>query len=812
MEAEMNNEELKELCLSLLQADTEAEVIQILQSTGLWGDPTLWRYYGDREDNFSVIGNQQSRPEAALVEKVVNAVDAVLMNECWLTGISPENPGAPRSMHEAVALYFAGDVSRSETLGHIENWGDTKRTEVSRLITLAASGARAASDGVTNPCFTISDAGEGQTPRSMPVTLLSLDKKNKLRIQFVQGKFHMGGTGTFRFCGQQSGRNNLQLIVSKRNPIIAQQEGGNASKDLWGFTIVRREDPGDGKRSSVYKYLAPGGNILSFEAEPLPLLPSEYPKQFGKDLSWGMYIKLYEYNMQGLKTNIVFDLYNALSLLLPNIALPVRFYERRKGYAGHSFETTLSGLSVRLDEDKYKNLESGFPSSSSFVCLGQQMTALLFVFKKGQAGNYRRNEGVILTVNGQTHGYIPASFFEKDTIGMGYLQDSILVIVDCSNIHDRYKEQLFMNSRDRLCTCPLRTEIEASIAKLVREHPGLRKLKEQRRKEEIEGKLHDSKPLVDIVSKILKNSPALSKLFSTGSQIPNPFSLEETFVGTVYEGKRYPTYFKLKHAKDTTFVKHCPVNWRFRVQFETDAVNNYFDRDIDRGEFTLMVNGKIINDFVLNLWEGIASVTVTLPSHAKPGDQIKYEALVKDETRWEPFKNLFEVLVTAEEEHGKGTGKPKDHIGDDEGEIIKTKPSALALPEVIEVSKDEWENHNFDKFSALKVISVGERCYDFYINVDNIYLQTELKLTKIEPELLNARFKYGMVLIGMALLKEKDNITKKDDDPETATSIYEQIELFTKALSPILLPMISSLSMLGVDDIKPVTETLVEAV
>ena len=198
----MNNEELKELCLSLLQADTEAEVIQILQSTGLWGDPTLWRYYGDREDNFSVIGNQQSRPEAALVEKVVNAVDAVLMNECWLTGISPENPGAPRSIHEAVALYFAGNASRSETLGHIENWGDPRRTEVSRLITLVASGARAASDGGANPCFTISDAGEGQTPRSMPVTLLSLDKKNKLRIQFVQGKFNMGGTGVLQFCGR----------------------------------------------------------------------------------------------------------------------------------------------------------------------------------------------------------------------------------------------------------------------------------------------------------------------------------------------------------------------------------------------------------------------------------------------------------------------------------------------------------------------------------------------------------------------------------------------------------------------------------
>src|SRR4030042_59431 len=112
----MANEDLKKLCLSTLHADTEAEVIEILQNKGLWDDPKLWRYYGDKEDNFSIIGNQQSRPEAALVEKVVNAVDAMLMNECWLRDMSPEDPNAPKSIHEAVALYFMGDANKSDTL------------------------------------------------------------------------------------------------------------------------------------------------------------------------------------------------------------------------------------------------------------------------------------------------------------------------------------------------------------------------------------------------------------------------------------------------------------------------------------------------------------------------------------------------------------------------------------------------------------------------------------------------------------------------------------------------------------------------
>ena len=169
----MNNEELNQLCLSLLHADTETEVIQLLHKKGFWDDTKLWRYYGDMDGNYSIIGSQQSRPEAALVEKIINSVDALLMNECWLAGVSPEDSSAPRSIHEAVALYFGGNAKKVDTLGYIGYWDDKKRTEVSRFATLAATGS------TKNLCFTIADAGEGQTPNSMPTTILSLNKKNK---------------------------------------------------------------------------------------------------------------------------------------------------------------------------------------------------------------------------------------------------------------------------------------------------------------------------------------------------------------------------------------------------------------------------------------------------------------------------------------------------------------------------------------------------------------------------------------------------------------------------------------------------------
>ena len=72
--------------------------------------------------------------------------------------------------------------------------------------------------------------------------------------------------------------------------------------------------------------------------------------------------------------------------------------------------------------------------------------------------------------------------------------------------------------------------------------------------------------------------------------------------------------------------------------------------------------------------------------------------------------------------------------------------------------------------------------------------------TKIEPKLLEARFKFGMVLLGMSLLNF-DNISKKDTSQENdSTSIYEKITIFSRAISPILLPMISSLGDLEMED------------
>jgi hypothetical protein len=86
-----------DLCTRLLKAEQEEEVEGILASCG-YGleNESAWQPLGGMENNFSTVGNQQTEPTGALVEKIINGIDAILMAECFARGIDPESGEAPK--------------------------------------------------------------------------------------------------------------------------------------------------------------------------------------------------------------------------------------------------------------------------------------------------------------------------------------------------------------------------------------------------------------------------------------------------------------------------------------------------------------------------------------------------------------------------------------------------------------------------------------------------------------------------------------------------------------------------------------------
>ena len=133
----MNNEDCKRLCEALLRADSEDVVIDLLHTAEYWDRPELWRHYGDVENDWGQGGNQQSLAEAALAEKIVNSVDARLINKCRMSGIDPTGADAPKSVRSAVARFYENSKGEKiATGGLIEDWSDADTRKIAEEITL----------------------------------------------------------------------------------------------------------------------------------------------------------------------------------------------------------------------------------------------------------------------------------------------------------------------------------------------------------------------------------------------------------------------------------------------------------------------------------------------------------------------------------------------------------------------------------------------------------------------------------------------------------------------------------------------------
>jgi hypothetical protein len=824
----MTNGQIRDLCLTLLRAETESEVIEVLKTAGYWENPAAWRYYGDVENNWGQSGNQQSLAEAALAEKLVNSVDARLINECFLRGIDPQSDKAPRSITEAVARFFEGETGKKQTSGLIENWTDDRIREVAQGITLTATGTRPTLN------LTIADVGEGQSPRRLPKTILSLNRANKMYIPFVQGQFNQGGTGALRFCGTR----NLQLVISRRNPTLLGPDPDEHDKE-WGFTLVRRErasESTDGRRNSIFTFLAPvgvgneheprHGDVLSFTAAAMPIFPDDNVS-YGREASFGTAIKLYEYQYIGERSNIIFGkrvILRRLELLLPEIALPVRLYEFRQNAAGKvlpkgSRETTLVGLRRRLIDNP--NVEDGFPIQLNFSPEGEKLIAEVYVFKPegterdtdddeddgkdrkklGGIKSYRKREGVVFVRNGQTQGHLPRDFFKRDSLKLKPLAEDMLVFVDCNQMSDDVREDLFMPSRDRLTDNAFKAELVDGLDQALKADEALKQLRNKRQQERISEQLRDDRPLTDVLQSLIKSSPNLTQLLQLGQRLSAPFNTTQVTSSAEKEfrGELYPTFFKIKNIEYGQLYKRgAPINQRMKFTFETDARDDYFLRRIERGDFSLVYIGKKgkqrDSSYIgPSLKRGIATVMANLPEDAEVGDVIKYIARTDDAHG--KFENSIEVTVKpAVESHSGGTGtrKPPQNKPGDEREI----PRQLSTPKIERVYREDWEKQKppFDEYTALRVEVTGyegedeNEVYEFRINMDNMPLLNEIKQRRIDDGPARNQFLYGNVLIGLSMLLQHKQSPTKDAESK---SIEARIEETTRALAPFMLALTS---------------------
>lgn len=586
-----------ELFQSFFSSNTEKEMDQALVRAETDKNIALtWHPLGGNDNNFGVIENQQSSPIAALIEKVTNSIDAILLKKCIECGIDPKSDASPRSMEEAIKLFFL----REQPSWHLGEFRQKQAEEIQIL----ADGPK------FNTSLTIYDNGEGQHPEDFERTFLSLLRGNKNEIHFVQGKYNMGGTGALVFCGEK----RYQLIGSRRFD----------KKGDFGFTLIRRHPltPTEAhtKKNTWYEYLKIDSEIPKFSIETLEL------KLRGRQFITGTIVKLINYDLpSGSRSVISRDLNQSINEFLFDPALPIYTIDREERYPDDkNLSRELFGLKRRLEQDESKYVEQHFSVEDNHQEIGKTKVTC-YVFRNKIEGKdvketrasierefFKNDMAVLFALNGQVHGHYTNEFITR-TLKMPLLKNHLLIHVDCTHMNLDFRNELFMASRDRLKEGEKSRQLRALVGAMLEKS----KLKEiyKKRKDSITIGAGDTGDLLRSLSKTLPiNSDLLNLIKETfklelnkpnpgtsskgknskGSEVEsnkeaptdgpdNPKPPKPTFVG-----KRFPSFFKLKtQGSESHPAAQIPIGGKRAIKFYTDVEDQYFDRTEDPGELRL---------------------------------------------------------------------------------------------------------------------------------------------------------------------------------------------------------------------------------
>ena len=571
----------KKILFDLYNAPDADSLYNTVVSYGL-DSPNYWKPYGANFNNTGTFENQQSSPENALVEKLTNSIDAILMKECMVRGIDPKDKtdaNVPQTINAATKLFFNVDN------GKWENIIASDRNKIAQDIQIILTEDR------KTPNVAIYDNGEGQNPSNFENTFLSIARGNKNDVPFVQGKYNMGSTGSLVFCGE---KHRYQMIISRRNPNL------NDSDGLIGFTLVRRhiltpeEEPK--YKLTWYEYLVIEDKIPSINETTLDL-------GLNKTLfSSGSVVKLYSYQLTR-PSDATLDLWRELNPLLFETALPILIYENR-GFGGHSSTKPMLENRTRLALDSNEHIE--FQKSFQINVFNSNIPIQVYIFnRKTKNTEFTLGKSVIYTLNGQTQGSETKSFISQD-LGFRNLREYMLVCVDCSQIGTTARQELFMASRDRLKQGKFYTELRQSIIDLLSNDTHLRQ-KEQEYKGRAFKETGEDKDMVQSLFSKLKSNQDIKKMFSGNNgafsfftkKVKRPVPPEQHKDEKKKESKklkRYPTILKIKGFEKSSedFVKVIRKGGKGKIILETDVENTFLSRSDDAGsiEITTLDFGK----------------------------------------------------------------------------------------------------------------------------------------------------------------------------------------------------------------------------
>ena len=729
---------MRQLFDKLYFAQTENDVDKTINAHPDIFKPENWHPLGGSDNNFGVIENQQSAPIAALIEKITNSIDAVLMKKCLETGLDPKSTQAPKSMEEARTVFFLNH--RDWDLAGLRN-------QQAKSIQILADGPR------RNTSLIIYDDGEGQHPEEFENTFLSLLRGNKNEIRFVQGKYNMGGSGAIVFCGKK----RYQLIGSKRYDNTGE----------FGFTLIREHPLSQAekavKKNTWYEYLKIDGKIPAFQADRQNL--SLYNRPF----TTGTIIKLYSYDLPSGISDISRDLNQSINEYLFEPVLPVYTIEKEERYPQSSLRRGLYGLKRRLEQEDSKYVEKSFSVDFNDALFGK-MKVTCYVFRTKinnrsvketkdtiQREFFKNRMSVLFSVNGQVHGHYTSEFITR-SLKLNILKEYLLIHVDCTNMNYDFRKELFMASRDRLKSGEETRALRNFLAEKLVKDGRLVEIQKQR-KDSIAVESEDTKDLLKSFAQNFSRNEELLKLLeqtlnldlrpkgkqkgNTNNSTPKKQSKKEQ---KPFNPQRFPAFFKRRMSgKSDKEVVMIPLGGEKTILFDTDVENNYFDRIEEPGELNIAILDFKTNDTEggdapgkVDRIEDVFNVQKSSPQngtikiHLNPkkevriGDEARIKANLSD-LSGSFFEEIFWVKIGESKAPSHPSPKPE-----------KQEIPTLGLPDLKFAYQEErperngeltWEQvaiatgEEMDHATVMYPMVNGERLERVYINMDSTVLK-----------------------------------------------------------------------------------------
>lgn len=616
----------KEILKKLLDAKTAEEVKAVVNSDPFFA-ACRWIPYGGRSNNVGTVDGQMREADNALMEKITNSIDAILMRRCYEEGIDPrDHDKAPKNVADAVEMFFGGKEKLRE-----------KRSEFAKeWLRISAEGKR------ERPTITVIDKGEGQQPNNIKDTILSLNREIKERIPFVYGTYNQGGSSPLGYAGDPTSYdfNYLQLVLCRRPPTIKDKQRA-VNADHYGFTLVRKRFDFDANKFT-YEY------FVEEDTEDIHSFPSDEVIRFDDyDFTEGCLIKLYDYQLPQ-RGNIVFrGLNEFIEKKLPDSPLPIYLKELRDYKGGKDY--TIYGLREKFLRRNHL-LRDGYPQKLPIDLgeIGKREIEVFVVKHKTQVPDedlsaYLENPDKIFFIKDGLVLHTENAAWLRNECELVDLSPYVFGFIDISSINPPVAQMLH-SGREKFKNNAT-TKLALDRLKIFLRNENFRELdKEYARMSFGEESTFKDAALRKQLMKDIEKQPELRDLFEFGEDVPLKEEKKGPEPTTPFEGTYLPEKFELVGAdpREIEEGSYC------RVTFDTGAADKLFERTEDRGEYDWGKSTKFQVAFH-SFKDGKLTFRVDANGNAKPEDSEALLFTLRVPSKGVEFSKPVTIIVKEEQ-------------------------------------------------------------------------------------------------------------------------------------------------------------------